>query len=890
VAACVVAVSPLARAQSAPQQEPAPGTGAVPSGGAGAAVVQQKPPPSSLPKADLQPPQLTRFVPAAYPPEAEKKGLEGNVVMQIDVGADGRVTAVAVLNPAGHGFDEAAAAAARQFVFAPALRDGKPVPARILYRYSFSLQVSPGAGAAAAEGAAAPAPAVPSRNLAGVVRSSAGEVPIAGATVTLRADGGVEKVARTGADGSWAFLDLVPGTYTVLVQAPGYQKLDVQERVVAGEATDVVYRLTAEGEIQVVVRGKRPPREVTKRTLERREIERIPGTNGDALKSLQSLPGVARPPGFIGLLIVRGSAPYDTAVFVDGTFIPLLYHFGGLSSAVPTELLDKIDFYPGNFSAQFGRVTGGIVDVAMRSPKSDGRYHGMVQIDLIDARALLEGPVPLAKGWNFAAAMRRSWVDVWLKPVFTSAGASVTAAPVYYDWQAYAETKPTDRSSLRLSFFGSDDRLEILTKDTFEQEPLLTGNIGMHTGFYRGLVKYQADLSDQVSVSSSTAIGKNTMEFSLGSLFMTQLIYPLSNRSEVSWRASRGVTLHGGVDMIFAWYDAVVRAPSPPRAGEPDPGPFATRPPLSLAVTGTAFRPAAYTELELVPHRRVKLVPGARVDYAKDTKGWDLSPRFNARYLLVEEFPKTTLKGGYGLFQRPPEYQESIPPFGSPGLHSVRAVQYSLGFEQDLTRQVETSVEGFYKKLDQLVSRTPSENGQYEYNNLGTGYVVGSEFLVKYKPDARFFGWLAYTLSRSVRQDGPDQASRLFQWDQTHVLTVLGSYRLGRGWEFGARYRIVSGSLWTPIVGSLYNASSGAYAPIDSPQQFSERLPVFNQLDLRVDKRWNFEAWRLSTYLDVQNVYYAQNVEGYNYNYNYTQRTPITGLPIIPSLGIRGDF
>jgi len=40
----------------------------------------------------------------------------------------------------------------------------------------------------------------------------------------------------------------------------------------------------------------------------------------------------------------------------------------------------------------------------------------------------------------------------------------------------------------------------------------------------------------------------------------------------------------------------------------------------------------------------------------------------------------------------------------------------------------------------------------------------------------------------------------------------------------------------------------------------------------------------------VQNVYWAQNVEGFSYNYNYTRRTKVTGLPIIPSIGVRGEF
>ena len=70
--------------------------------------------------------------------------------------------------------------------------------------------------------------------------------------------------------------------------------------------------------LEVIVRGERPAREVTRRTVDRREIERIPGTGGDALRSIQNLPGVARPPGLSGLLVVRGSGPQDTATFIDG--------------------------------------------------------------------------------------------------------------------------------------------------------------------------------------------------------------------------------------------------------------------------------------------------------------------------------------------------------------------------------------------------------------------------------------------------------------------------------------------------------------------------------------------------------------------------------------------
>ena len=87
---------------------------------------------------------------------------------------------------------------------------------------------------------------------------------------------------------------------------------EVDQQLKTGEEVSAIDRLEppkpvappdagAEEDVQEVeVKGEKPPREVTKRTLEQREINRIPGTGGDALRSLQNLPGVARTPGFAG--------------------------------------------------------------------------------------------------------------------------------------------------------------------------------------------------------------------------------------------------------------------------------------------------------------------------------------------------------------------------------------------------------------------------------------------------------------------------------------------------------------------------------------------------------------------------------------------------------------
>ena len=867
----------------------------------------------------VQMPQLLHYESASYPEEAARAGLEGAVVLRLLVDIEGNVTEAEVVGPAGHGFDEAAREAALKFKWEPALRDGKPIPVRIDYEYRFTLEpASEPTTAKEGDGQPnAPAPGVlDTGNLSGRLSISGTDIGIAGAEVVVEGPEGGTRQLSTDANGSWNLSALSPGTYTVRVSAPGYQSTVNVEQVVAGEVVEVVYRLAPEVEgIEVTVQGERPPREVTRRTIEQREIARVPGTGGDALRAIEALPGVARPPFLAGLLVIRGSDPNDSLAFIDGSGVPLIYHFGGLFSVVPTEVIDRFDLYPGNFSARYGRYMGGLVDVALRSPNTecyednmqpgegDGCYHGLVEADLLNTRFLFEGPVPGLKKWSFLVAGRRSWFDTWLKPVLEEAGAGVTAAPVYWDYQIIVETKPRPDSRLSIRGFGSDDGLELLINDPLAQDPGFGGNLEFGTAFHTAQVLYEDQLNSDVKLSTMATIGRTTLDFSVGTFLFRLDWVPVEYRSEFSWSLGERFTLNSGLDFLMGTANVVVRAPPPPDPGEPDPGPFSTRPPIETEVKTTAFRPGWYVEGEATPTDRLRIVPGFRVDYARDTSHADVSPRLNARYDIVSSVldsrgaqpaRRTTVKGGAGYFHQPPEFQETTEAFGTPNLRSNRALHYALGIEQELTEHVEASVEGFYKDLTNLVSRGPNDDGTYTYNNDGTGHIVGVETFLKYKPDARFFGWLAYTLSRSVRQAGPDEPERLFEYDQTHNLSVLGSYRLGRGWEFGARFRLTSGNLYTPVLqppalAALYAADAGSYAPLQD-ELYSRRLPLFHQLDVRVDKRWQFRTYRIAAYLDVRNAYNNAAVEGVSYSYDYSESVRSSGIPILPSLGLRGEF
>ena len=210
-----------------------------------------------------RPPVLERFVEAAYPPEAEAAKLEGKVLLDIDISATGEVTRVEVVEPAGHGFDEAAVAAVRQFHFTPAEVDGKPSPVRIHYAYDFVLRP------VAVE---TPVPQQGPVNLSGRVLERGTRRPVGGAEVALPS---LSRSTTTDAQGGFSFRDVPPGSVPVVVTAAEYQRFDTSEAVQAGKETRVTYHLLATfgSPYETVVRSNRDKKEVSETTLSLQEIQ-----------------------------------------------------------------------------------------------------------------------------------------------------------------------------------------------------------------------------------------------------------------------------------------------------------------------------------------------------------------------------------------------------------------------------------------------------------------------------------------------------------------------------------------------------------------------------------------------------------------------------------------
>ncbi|HEX6243667.1 MAG TPA: TonB-dependent receptor, partial [Polyangiales bacterium] len=616
------------------------------------------------------------------------------------------------------------------------------------------------------------------------------------------------------------------------------------------------------------------------------EIRTLPGTNGDPLRAVESMPGVARPPGLTGELIVRGSAPQDSVVFIDGIAVPYAYHLGGISSVVPADALNKLDFRPGNFGPEYGRAMGGIVDMGLRAPSRD-RYTGLIQIDTLDGRALVQGP--LGKRARFMLAGRRSWLDAWMGSVISGDDVAFKSLPVYWDAQLALEIDVSRRTTLTVFGFGADDKLELLIKTPDVKDPGSGGDLGIHTGFMRFGVRTRTNFSEDLSWVNTLSYGpdRNNLVFGIDTFHFT--VQQLAARSEFRARFHPRVSGAIGLDFSASQYDLDLNVRPYPATDEAD-SPYFARPARRFVEKLWMVRPAAYAQLEITPWQGTRLIPSLRVDYANDTGYVSVDPRFVFRSLLHDGRHRTTLKGGVGLYQQPPLPVESVSPFGTEGVRSNRSVHSSLGVEQQLYEGLSLSLEAFYKHYDRLIIATPDEEGSLigaRFENIGTGRAYGGEALLKYQGEQRFTGWLAYTLSRSERKNGPDDTMHLFEYDQTHILSLLGNVKLWWGMSFGARFRYVTGSPDTPLVGGVLDLDAGAYAPI-AGARFGNRLPAFHQLDLRLDKTWKIGSGALIAYLELRNTYNRKNTEEITYRYDYAESQKVSGLPILPVIGLRG--
>jgi TonB family protein len=818
-----------------------------------------------------------------YPAAAREEGVTGQVTLELEISAEGDVTDAVVTVPGGHGFDEAAVAAAHRLRFSPAEIDGKPAAVRIEYRFTFSLAPPPAAVAAA--------PEAPPVNLRGQVLERGTRLPVVAALVQAGA-----LTTYTDRSGRFELAGVPDGPVKVLVTDPAHARFESEETVEPGKATEVRYwmRRTALEEPEAVVTGTREKREVSHVAISAGEIRRVPGVSGDAVKVIQNLPGVARPIGGSGALVVRGGNPRDTRVYVDGHEVPQIFHFGGLTSVYSSELVRDVEFEAGNFGVRYGRAIGGRVNLVTRDPGE--RTHALADANLYHATALLEGRPSEEVGMALSA--RRSYADALITAASRQVqdGPTVSVAPRYYDLQGKVAWRASDEDTLRLDVFGSDDRMVLAGVPTRGLRDISVLSYGSR--FWATALRLDHRAGERTRLLVDVGGGWTRFSTQVGDFFADdETVVNGTLRAEVHQELTSRLRLVTGVD--GSWYPRarleVTAPPIPPPGEVSDPNAESRR----FARTLHGHEAGAFAEAQVRLADGLVLVPGIRADVHRGlaSLAW-VDPRVAARWQLGSD---TALKAAAGLYHQAPPLVYMTEEWGNPALTQEGAWQYSVGGEHRVGGRVFLDLQLYYKRLFDLalpsdaVIERDGERVPERFRSAGTGTAYGAELLVRWDPDGRFFGWVAWSLSRSRRGQhvsGGRLEAEGDAFDQPSNLVAVGTWELPellRGLSAGFRLRHTSGNPYEAVGASIYDADSDRYTGVRTGSP-TDRLPAFFQLDVRADKRWTYQKWTFAAYLEIQNVTARRNPEAVSYNFDYSQRGYVTGLPLFPAFGLRAEY
>ena len=712
------------------------------------------------------------------------------------------------------------------------------------------------------------------RTLKGVVARIGSPRPIAGASVLT--DRGA--IAVSDLDGFFT-IEITTADRELTVAANGFVTRSV--RIPPGDAVLRIELEAASGAEVIQVTGKAP--EETKPlsyNLTVDEIRAIPGAGNDVLRAAMVLPGVARIPYSFGGLVLRGSSPRDTAVYLDGIEVPIAFHFGGVTSFYPGGMLSDLAVTAGGFDTSFGRSQGGIVTLTTREPRID-RWRMGGSIGLFDSSIQAEGPL---RSGGIILGLRRSYFDRVADPFIEED----VPLPSYYDIQVR-------------TMFGDPRKQGRITPMIFTSIDRVAGDeIALTSLFVRIAAPYLRQW-DKLTLRVVPWLGTNRLTFSDDEGDRTESfsrpMYPGGVRAEAIRDFPWG-HLRGGLEL-----DGGYLAPSQfnfdEEAGEDGDGSIVG----TTTIAWTNF--AAWLETRWkIDGERFAVKPGLRVEGYGLTGEVVVDPRLNIHQRLTEAL---TFRQAIGRFHQPPTPADIDPDTGNPSLDSSYTDQFALGIDADLPEQIRASVTAFYNDGREIgVKVQDPEPGSdmpdlnlgglgptfelllekqlgvaFYRDNVGRARSYGLEVSLK-RNVGSWFGLLSYTLSKSERVDDPRQGAgwRPFELDQRHNLQLATSYQYAK-WRLGARLQLVSGNPYSP---SIVMQTPDGPQPVEDP--WAGNLPLFISIDLRADRRWHRCWGDIVLFLDVQNAINRRNVEGREFDFETLKDADIRGLPIIPFIGV----
>lgn len=752
--------------------------------------------------------------------------------------------------------------------------------------------------------------------------------PVGFATVGIE---GLGLGATTDVNGFFTISDIPVGTQKLKVAFIGYADYSVDIEIKKGE---ILYQniFISEGGTEldeVVVSGKKSQAktevQISKISVTAKQIRSLPSAGGqpDIAQYLTVLPGVVFTGDQGGQLYIRGGAPVQNRILLDGMTIYNPFHSIGFFSVFETELIRNVDVLTGGFNADYGGRISAVVDVKTREGNRK-RLAGLVSGSPFQAKAIIEGPLVKLKedggsSVSFVFTGKKSLIDRSATSLYSYVGDTTRILGLFDQPESW---KGPNRDS------------NLVRGIPFEYQDLY-GKITLLTGNGSKLNVFGFNYTDGVNFGLTQFGWKSSgggMDFTVIPSNSNTIISGVVTVSgyesfiEESDRLPRTSSINGysaGLNFTNFGRDTEFKYGLELNGFKTD-FQFVNFKGFPIGQTENTTEISAYAKLRRKIGPLV-IEPGFRLQYYQSLNEVNYEPRLGLKYNITDRF-RFKAAGGYysqnllstvnerdivnlfiGFLSGPEEalYKPGADPqtVGSRADHRLqKSIHGVSGFEVDVTDNFNVNVEGYYKRFTQLIALNRNKLDAEDPNFVTeTGDAYGIDVSMKVE-GKRYTLWGAYSLGFVTRNDGFQEYPPVF--DRRHNMNVVGTYQLGKKkeWEAGVRWNLGSGFPFTQTQGFYNNipfdngVSTDVIGGNIDPNQlgiiYSDtrnggRLPYYHRMDISMKRVFKFSKYSLlEVTASATNAYNRPNI----FYFDRVRYSRVNQLPIIPSLSATFQF
>lgn len=711
----------------------------------------------------------------------------------------------------------------------------------------------------------------------------------------------------TDVNGFYSLTKIKPGTYKIVSTGIGYDTVKININLKPGQkATQNIFlseRAVNLKDIEITA-DKTEAKTETKVSAVKvtpKQITQIPSVGGepDLAQYLQVLPGVVFTGDQGGQLYIRGGAPIQNKVLLDGMVIYNPFHSIGLYSVFETDIIRNAEVFTGGFGAEYGGRVSAIMDVTTRDGNKK-RFSGKIATNPFTSKLLLEGPLTKYKEGKGTASFILSGRTSYLEKTSKSIYSYVDTAGLPYnfsDFYGKISLNGVNGSKLNLFGFNFTDQVKYLAPAALSWK-----STGAGSSFVM-VPDESSVLIDGVFAYSNYIITQpqtnGTERFSEISGFNAGLNFTyFYGKDELKY----------GLDMLGFKTDFVFTKAS------------------GVIIEQKQFTSeiASYFKYKYLRNRLI-LEPSIRFHYYASLNELSIEPRIATKYVISENI---RFKGAAGLYSQnllsstsdndvvnlfygflsgPENLPET---FRGKDIESAlqKARHLVAGFEFDMFKFFTLNIEGYVKQFNQLtnINRDKIYPNSTQYQDkpayqredyiIEDGIAKGLDFTLKYD-HKNLYIWTTYSLGYVNRRD--EIREYVPHYDRRHNANFVTSYSFGKNnsWEINGRWNLGSGFPFTQTQGFYekvkftnlfddYTQNSGNLGVIYSSLN-NGRLPWYHRLDISVKKQWKFSEYtKLEATLGATNIYNRDNL----FYFDRLSNSRRYQLPFLPSIGINLTF